>query len=133
MGKNYRMLVNNGYPNHVWNEKLIACENTKCKLLVHSKFAIHGNLESVIDVLFQNPFIRFIFVSVKNRLMSDNVQSTNLQLLELISKVNQLVDKNRNVETTLQQMVDACPEPLSMKVVFNQKKFKSINFHNFAR
>ena len=44
----------------------ITCENTKCNLLVNPKFVIHGNLESVIDVHFQNPFIRFIFVSVKN-------------------------------------------------------------------
>jgi hypothetical protein len=60
--------------------------------------------------------------------MTYNVQTATVQLLELLSKVNQMVDKNRNTETTFQQLVDACSEPLAMEVIFNQKKFKSNNF-----
>lgn len=60
--------------------------------------------------------------------MPNNLQSVNIHLLELLSKVNQLVDKNRNTDTTFQQLVDACPEPLAMQMVLNHKKFSSKGF-----
>ncbi|HEY9113900.1 MAG TPA: PEP/pyruvate-binding domain-containing protein [Bacteroidales bacterium] len=57
--------------------------------------------------------------------MAGNAQTETLQLLELTSKVSQLLNKKKNIDSTFQKIVDACSVPLSMQIVLNQKTFGS--------